>query len=51
MDDVKVRESGWQHYTLLTANPVSLWECQGCGVVVSDTGKHDHWHTKTRSAV
>jgi len=43
--------SGYQQYVLLTANPVSLWECQGCGVAVSDTDKHDHYHAVTRSIV
>jgi hypothetical protein len=28
-----------------------LWECLGCGAVISNTPQHDKMHNKTRSVV
>lgn len=41
------QDDGGQEYDLISI----LWECKGCGGVVSNTPQHDKMHTKTRSKV
>jgi len=36
-----------QDYDLISI----VWECRGCGAMVSNTPQHDRMHNKTRSVV
>jgi hypothetical protein len=52
IDDIVENKKGaqtqdGQEYDLIGV----LWECKGCGVVVSHTPQHDKMHNKTRSQV
>jgi hypothetical protein len=38
---------GGQNYDLIAI----MWECLGCGAMVSNTPQHDRMHNKTRSIV
>jgi hypothetical protein len=38
---------GGQEYELVSV----VWECLGCGAMVSNTPQHDRMHLKTRSVV
>lgn len=39
------KEHGAQEYELVSI----VWECTGCGALVSNTPQHDRMHSKTRS--
>lgn len=38
---------GAQEYELIAV----MWECTGCGAIISNTPQHDKMHNKTRSFV
>lgn len=46
VNDVRQDEDG-QEYVLISV----VWECAGCGAMVSNTPQHDRMHNKTRSVV